>query len=192
MLLSALNTFPPRQTHLVPILPAIAILSALGLVAVADRLAAMAGARRTLAAAGAIMTTLALVVVTSLHNYFVTMPRQYRPNLENTIAFAAVGLSSPRTILYAYDDPAERTFVPWVIQNMSTRAAFATVSAADLQTDRFSPTPGGAYTLYWRKPQHEAALAYLNRLLNVPVTPTVYRGTDGSLTGFSYDFAGPP
>jgi 4-amino-4-deoxy-L-arabinose transferase-like glycosyltransferase len=106
LVFSAANTFPPRHQHLVGIIPVIAILSGLGLVAFIDLLASMFPRLRGNGQAW-VMGLLAIwAAANGLSNYFVTMPGRYLPSMEQIVNWNVL-YSSGQPIYYLYQ-PSER------------------------------------------------------------------------------------
>jgi 4-amino-4-deoxy-L-arabinose transferase-like glycosyltransferase len=111
-LLSVTNTFPPRQAHLVSIIPVLAIFIAAGLIAFADmlinsivpvfhkvwspRLAAMF-----------VVAIAAIIGYTGIVNYFDKVAGMYPSNFEQVVAWSAIrlGQQGGGTIVYVEEEP---------------------------------------------------------------------------------------
>src|SRR5205085_6596856 len=126
LLLSIGNTFPPRHQHLIVIIPAMSIMTAIGILACADWLGLqMHRARLPGAIAGAVFVVL---LISGLWNYFVVMPGVYPPDLENVIAFNTLEQTRPRHVVFVSSDPERKSFVPLLLQNLPYRSTYHTVA----------------------------------------------------------------
>jgi hypothetical protein len=102
--LSVISAFPPSQGQLVPIIPVLALLSAVGLVAVTESFmellfkhyALLQISVRNILIAVAALAILAL----GLQRYFIIMPTTYRPTFENIPLWIARRIETPVSIVY--------------------------------------------------------------------------------------------
>ncbi|HTP08625.1 MAG TPA: glycosyltransferase family 39 protein, partial [Anaerolineae bacterium] len=84
-LASGLSAFPPRAALLLPVAPALVALSALGLTAGVDVLASVVGdVSERIKSYGLLGATIALALL-GLRQYFIEMPQQYPPDLDNAV-----------------------------------------------------------------------------------------------------------
>ena len=109
--LSTLNTIPPRQTHLVAILPAIAILTALGINAIAIGFSALNYRFRSKGYL-IFLALLTLTVTGGLYDYFIRVPDQYHAQPGEVISWATLE-SHNNSIVYIYSDPSQKGFIPY-------------------------------------------------------------------------------
>jgi len=121
-LLSALNTFPPREDHMVPILPALSILTALGIEAFVDA-AASAFAWVTKHRQSIIAALLVIVVAGGLRDYFVLGYQKFPPKAEDVMSWAGLN-SNGETFSYVYEIPYRDDFVPWMMHEFRTDVKF--------------------------------------------------------------------
>ncbi|MFZ5911419.1 MAG: glycosyltransferase family 39 protein [Chloroflexota bacterium] len=128
-LLSALNTFPPREDHMVPILPALSMLTAFGL----ETLAAVAASlfawlkkyQRSVLAA-----LLAVSAVGGLHDYFVLGLREFPPRPEDVMSWAGLH-ADDEAFYYVYEVPLRDNFVPWMMFIFRNDVVFGAYPIAD-------------------------------------------------------------
>lgn len=132
ILLSTLNTFPPRHQHLVSIIPLIALWTALGLVSTVNGFIRIFPRAATLRVALVAALTLG-VAAAGLYGYFVKMPDQYRPNAEQIISWAALKAKDEK-IIYVYD--TLETSIPNIFTKQFIRPNFpyTTVPLSGLTT----------------------------------------------------------
>ncbi len=145
--LSALNTFPPRHQHMVGLIPALALLTGVGVVALVDGL----GSRLGLGARwrnSLIGLVLAGICVGGFYNYFVTMPQRYRPGFEQIISWGALYAGNEQ-ILYVYDDPKNSEFKPYAVREIRTDLVYQAVSAEDIRSGLFSWPQNTSYLVYY-------------------------------------------
>jgi 4-amino-4-deoxy-L-arabinose transferase-like glycosyltransferase len=112
-ILSALNTFPPREDHMVPAVPALALLIGFGLEAI---LGALAPVFNWVTKHSQVVLVLLLfpVVGSGLYDYFVTGPRYFPQGPEDIMSWAGFN-SDGETLLYVFDVPLRPDFVPWAM-----------------------------------------------------------------------------
>jgi 4-amino-4-deoxy-L-arabinose transferase-like glycosyltransferase len=192
LFLSIINTFPPRHQHLVSIIPAMSILTALGITTVADTLASQAH-RWQSAVSGLVAATIwSVIAFTGLRNYFVDVQAVFLPNSEQWMTFTALELEAPRQMIYVYADPQQKGFVPWGIRHLPTWANFGAVGLEDLYSKRFSIDPNGAYIFFFHEQNQAAVVSFLESVLNRSVSPQVYRNREQQIIALSYSFGDSP
>lgn len=203
LLLSMINTFPPRYQHMVPIIPSLALFSALGLVTTVDvvtqafrspRAPRLVGSvRRPLAVLPlAILSVLvAVIVATNLRNYFVEMPQEYLPGIEDIIAFQAIHVAEPTNVVYVYDEQRDEGWTPWMIVYVPTQVVYRSVSAASLQDAPLVLQPGRPTIVYFYEQDAEVVKVALQKSLVLgDIQPTIYRDDLQRVIGMSYTFDG--
>lgn len=102
--LSILAAFPPRHTHLVSIIPGLALISAVGLVGATQKLTELLLAKRDFArgASRILVTTVSLLAITyyGFQRYYVTMPLTYPPTFEDIASWIAWRNTTPVHLIY--------------------------------------------------------------------------------------------
>jgi 4-amino-4-deoxy-L-arabinose transferase-like glycosyltransferase len=110
LLLSGLNSFPPRTAHLAAIIPAMAVLMAAGVWSLCGLL------QRWVRPRWADWLGVALTVVLALFGlraYFVQMPQQYKPNLDNVIFWRARELGAGSNVVIVLDESQQPGYRTW-------------------------------------------------------------------------------
>jgi len=133
-LFSVLNTFPPRAAHMAPIIPALAVLLAVGIWLLSDLL------RRFVRPRWADWVGVVLTVVLALwglHTYFVEMPRRYVPNLENVMFWAAQKMDRGSNLVFVVDEPYPPEFRVWGIDEFDLGVEYHSVPAEEVQAADF-------------------------------------------------------
>lgn len=110
--LSIIAAFPPRHTHLVAVIPALALLSALGFAASLDILTSALQKRLTPALIdrvqkGSIAILSVALVFSGLREYFIVMPMRNPPLFEDIASWIAWRTEEPLTIFFL--DSTEKT-----------------------------------------------------------------------------------
>jgi 4-amino-4-deoxy-L-arabinose transferase-like glycosyltransferase len=146
--LSILNTFPPRQAHLVPIMPVVALLSAVGLVALADFIGGRFPRIPTLYRPLPLTAGLMLIAYAGAQNYFSDMPRTYRPDLEAVMSWTALVAAPDEKLVYLYGNPDEKEFKPYIIRVIRPEVSYQTLAIDEL--DFFTPDPAMSYAAFYR------------------------------------------
>jgi len=103
--LSIIAAFPPRHTHLVTAIPALAILSAIGFAVSVDTLISEIHRKwpqlPVARISNAIIAVVSLAaVLTGLRTYFITMPERNPPLFEDIVSWIAWRTKEPLTIVY--------------------------------------------------------------------------------------------
>jgi 4-amino-4-deoxy-L-arabinose transferase-like glycosyltransferase len=130
-LAGALSAFPPRTALLLPIAPALATLSALGLTAVVDVLANLIGrVPERIKSYGLFGATLVLALL-GLRAYFVEMPQRFPPDLENAIFWQAQQLPRDSDVVLLQPEGVADDFVPWGLREMTTNVRFHLLKKID-------------------------------------------------------------
>lgn len=123
--LSALNTVPPRHTHMVMIIPALALITGLGVNAVAAGLSSL-HARVKWSAVPLLAVLLALTAAGGLYDFFSRVPVQYRPQPDQYISWTVLD-SHGEAFAYLYADPGQKDFRPYAINEFRQDVAYESV-----------------------------------------------------------------
>ncbi len=128
--LSVLNTVPPRHTHMVALIPALALLTAMGVQILAYGIAAM---RKKLERSRNILLAfvLGLVALGGLYDYFIKMPPAYRPHPDQVVLWTGLE-SKGETLYYIYTDPAEAEYMPYLTTPFRKTVVFAPIAAEEI------------------------------------------------------------
>ena len=118
--LSIIAAFPPRHTHLVAIIPVLALLSAVGFVATIDTLANELQKKWTLEFTswlqmGLITLVTALLIFLGVKEYFAVMPTHYPPHVEDIASWIAWRNEEPLTIFYVGTDVDKPHRVQYIV-----------------------------------------------------------------------------
>ncbi len=103
--LSIISAFPPRQTHLVTIIPVLALLPAIGFAAIIDSLAEeldikLPNFSDSWLQNGLLIIITILFVISGFGEYFVVMPLRNPPLFEDIVSWIAWRTEEPHTIIY--------------------------------------------------------------------------------------------
>lgn len=126
--LSALNTVPPRQTHMVMIIPALALITGIGVNALAAGFSSLHG-RLKRTAVPLLALLLAMVVAGGLYDYFGRVPVQYHPQPDQYISWTILD-SHGEAFVYLYNAPVQDVFRPYAIDEFRHDVAY---EAVDIQ-----------------------------------------------------------
>ncbi|HVO43148.1 MAG TPA: glycosyltransferase family 39 protein, partial [Aggregatilineales bacterium] len=149
VLLSVVNSFPPRHTHMVSIIPALCILTAVGLTACADFLGNLLPSPSRWAVPGVLIIALGFAAVVNWRNYFEDMPKVYTPDAENIMAFTALQLKEPRSMIYVTDDPQRKNFEPYLMRLLPTNARYQAFYIDDFVKGSGITQPDQSYTYFF-------------------------------------------
>lgn len=142
--LSALNTFPPREDHMVPIVPALALLSGFGLETVAILVFSWLKRGQTFLVA----ILLAVLVAGGVQDYFVRGYQNYPPKPEDIMSWAGLR-SRGESIYYVYETPIRPDFVPWVMFELRKEIHFEAIQINDFLEDHSLAEPGQPKIIFY-------------------------------------------
>lgn len=129
LFLSALNTFPPRQTHMIPMLPVMSLLIGLGLNALIDAVLIINNlSKNPLFRSILTLTGMSAIILGSLWQYFVVIPTTYRPDLDQVMNWAE--LSNERNIPFIYitNKANWQNWKPFLLGRLTSEKPFQVVS----------------------------------------------------------------
>ncbi|MBI1256860.1 MAG: phospholipid carrier-dependent glycosyltransferase [Chloroflexi bacterium] len=203
--LSIISTEPPRQTHLVSIIPALPILTAVGLITVINFLSDRIDVRkffyrfqvRRLGSAVVTVGLLAIIIAPNLKNYFVDVPAFYPPEIEQLIAWGALNASPtvPRTLIFAnaYVDPRWLGLTPRVSELVGMPTKLVKVDVDDLIHGRYRFIPNHQYVIYCLSYDWPRIEKYAQTLPNSwQILPIFHAERDGVVTVVEFTFNAPP
>ena len=124
--LSALNTVPPRHTHMVSIIPALALLIGIGVSAISS---AASFVRVALAKYQNIFLAIfiTMVILGGLFDHFVLMPDKYHPQPDQIMSWAVL-YAKDESFYYIYTNIEENEFRPYIATEFRRSVPFETIS----------------------------------------------------------------
>ncbi len=128
--LSALNTVPPRHTHMVAIIPAMAMIIAVslnGLTRALDHVHGWFKRHSSLV----ISILLAAVALWGLYDYFVLSPRKYHQQPDQVMSWAGLN-SNGESFIFVYQEPSQKDFRPYVMVEIRKSVDFRTIPVESL------------------------------------------------------------
>ncbi len=125
LVFSALDTIPPRHTHMVALIPALALLTGIGVNALTRTIAYVhPWLREHFILFFSIL--LGILAAGGLVDYFITMPRYYPPEQEQIMSWALLD-SHGEQFFYITNDPSETNFSPYIKTEIMQSARFNTI-----------------------------------------------------------------
>jgi 4-amino-4-deoxy-L-arabinose transferase-like glycosyltransferase len=130
ILLSSLNSEPPRQAHLVPIIPPMAIFIAIGLdclVQVFFNLCRIIKPHLIRKAALYFFTS--LIIIAGFTQYFIIIPRLYKPNVDDVMNFSE--LTNQKNIPFFYithREDRQKDWKPFFVREMVPGRPFQSIA----------------------------------------------------------------
>jgi len=156
LLFSVLNTFPPRGAHLTPIIPALAVLTAVGIWLLSSSL-------RWTDWVGVTLT--AILALLGLRSYFVTMPRRYLPDLENVIFWRAQEMEAGSNLLFVEGDSSPE-FSVWGIEHFDLPVTYRSLPAREARAADFRTLCGSDCRIFCLPEDAEFVLERLSAQLD--------------------------
>jgi len=136
ILLGGLASFPPRPSHMISILPAMALISAVGLIFLLDALSLPTSLPGGTSTGKNILTGCILVAVTAagLFQYFVIMPYKFAPGLNEYASWMGRQVTEPAKFVFIEQDPVPRAGLNEYTLKLSQHEVIS-ISRADLETN---------------------------------------------------------
>ena len=187
LLLSALNTFPPRPLHLVPTIPAMSILMALGLATVSDFLGTLLPKQKIVYATGFGAAGLLLLSVTGLQNYFETAQYRHPPNVEDLIAFTGLQLEAPRELIYVSSSEELLEFEPYLLSRIPNRASYENIDARSLEDRELNDQ--STLTIFFEEQNAEEVRTWVEKSLGDRAVLESHRSQGRMERVLTYSFA---
>jgi hypothetical protein len=184
LLLNVLNQAPPRPTHSMPLVPIIAIVTALALFVIGTFVTRFVSSRLAWGTVGAIVLA---IVLLGLRQYFIIAQDQIRPELESLMTWTELDAKSPTNVVYLYQgNPDHYLFAPWAIEHFDTRATFELLPLNELLAKQAEfEAPGQQYYFYAAPEIADDALGLLSSIYSTGQTQK-YWAYDGRFIGVSY------
>ena len=184
--LSVIGAFPPRHTHLVSVIPALALISGMGLVAVIESLTDLMSTRfgllRTLAR-NLLVTGVSLAIIYfGFQRYYQTMPRTYPPTFEDVASWIAWRVETPVNLIYLGEtDKPHR--VEYLVNSKVVSHTYQTslIGEFSAETDVAKNEP----TIIFLESQQTEQISLIQ---NPPVgfhRPVTFRYPDGQTIGYA-------
>ncbi len=184
--LSIIGAFPPRHTHMVSVIPVMALIAGAGLCAVVEALTEYLPARFIpfrLALISVLIAVMSLSILYSgMKKYFVTMPETYPPSFEDFACWVAWRTEEPVEMIYL-----GRADIPHrVAYLINARMVPHTYLSVDLNA--FSPAeylkPDMPTVLFWETNTKEGN-PYLEKVPAGFSTPIAFRDKSGNILGYA-------
>jgi 4-amino-4-deoxy-L-arabinose transferase-like glycosyltransferase len=175
--LSVINTYPPRHQHLVPVIPAVAIMIGLGVMAFTRQLAALlAGEEKSkLALQFAIAVVIVIALgVTGLRAYFVVMPAIYRPNLEQVMNWFGLYNSPEANFVLIHAEPVDEKWRPYLFRELLGEHKFTLVDAVAFLDDEKDLQSISDLAIFYYPENAEQVVRRLQRIFPDARTITFY------------------
>jgi len=161
LLLSGLSAYPPRAALMLPVVPALVVLSAVGLVAGMDALRQlMRGVGRSVWRYALAGITL-LLMLTGLYTYFIAMPQHFPPDLENAMFWQAQQLPRGSDIVLVQPEGVPDDFQPWGLREVETGVQFHLLKKTDLTTADWTSLCAGTCRVFFAASDWDAVIPYL-------------------------------
>jgi len=182
LLLSVACSFPPRDAHLVPIIPGLAIVTAVGVWLFVETLRYALGHRLAdLLGIGMTVT----IMVLSLHAFFVTMPQQYKPNLESIMLWTAREMPDESNIVFVVGDPYPPDWKNWWMERFGMGHRYRAVPAEDVSLVDIPALCQPECKVFFVPPDRDQLLPLLVKALGQGKLRK-YGDRDGRTIGYSY------
>jgi hypothetical protein len=190
LVLSVLSSFPPQWTRLVPVLPAFALLSSLGLATLLRPLTSRLDSGMQYAILAGVVAVLA---VAGMRDYFVEMPREFKPSLPDVIGFVAKAPDAPREVVVLYETPRELNRKPFLLEAFRPRVRYTPLFAPNeghRLDDILVSMPPDGFWLFFDRTSTDAALRAAEARFGAGEV-TFYRDASNRVIGGSYRPAAP-
>ncbi len=135
LFLSIISTYPPRSAHLVPVIPAMALIIGIGVYVSVDQLIAYLSYKNrewVHLRFGIILLICTAIMIAGTYQYFAISPKVYRPNLEQVMSWG--GLHNPKDtkFIYIYEQTNLEDWEPYLFHLGFTAPQFDSVYFDDV------------------------------------------------------------
>lgn len=146
--LSILNTVPPRHTHMVNIIPLLALLTGLGANVLANACAAaVRGLARWKSVALGILV--GIFSLGGIYDYFVLMPGRYHPQPDQIISWASL-YATDEALVYIYENQSEVDLVrPYIADEFRPEVSYEVISFEQFRADPQAYATDDKYILFY-------------------------------------------
>ncbi len=162
VLLSVLNTFPPRTAHMATIIPALAALTAAGVWLLTGLLRRLVRPRWA-DSIGVVLTV--VLALWGLRTYFVVMPQRYMPKLEDVMFWRAQEMGRGSSVVFVVDEPYPPEFRVWGIDEFDLGVEYHSVPIEEAHTTDFRALCGTTCRVFFLPQDVDAVLAQLHAQL---------------------------
>ncbi len=174
--LSALNTVPPRHTHMITIIPALALLTGIGLNAAASAIGAMLSPHKKIGIISLILFTM-VIAASGIYDFFGRVPILYHAQPDQVISWAILD-SKGESFVEIYTDPLQKDIRPYAVEEFRKNIPYESVSTSQVLSEKkkFSGQP----TVVFYPPQiMEQVDAVLRKQWGDSFTGRVFYSTGG-------------
>ncbi|RPJ28958.1 MAG: hypothetical protein EHM33_02600 [Chloroflexi bacterium] len=184
--LGIIGAFPPRHTHMVSLIPVIALISGAGLYAVVETLTEYLPARwipfRAVMMSVLIAAVLLGILYSGAQKYFVTMPETYPPSFEDIVSWSAWRTEKPVEIVYiGRTDIAHR--VAYLINAKMVPHTYLNVDI-DIFSPREHLKPDLPTILFWETNTKEG-FPHLQQVPDGFGAPVAFHDRNGNVVGYA-------
>ena len=161
LLTSALSAYPPRAALLTPVIPALVVLGALGLVSGVDVLGSLVSGIGARVTRYALIGVTALLVLVGWRAYFVEMPQRFPPDLDNAMLWQAQSLPRGSSIVLILPDTWPKAYQLWGPRELDLGVQFHTLSKIDLNTADWHSLCPATCRIFFAASDRDWALSFL-------------------------------
>jgi hypothetical protein len=139
--LSTINTYPPRQAHLVPVIPAVALMVGLGVYLFVNHIwkyLKHINFQRHYLRTGMMLIICVAIMIAGIHQYFVISYKTYRPDIEQVMNWAGLHNPQDTKLIYVYEREGWETWKPYLFRMGLTKPDFHSVYITDVLQGRVS------------------------------------------------------
>lgn len=165
-LLSTINTYPPRQAHLVPVIPAVSLMIGLGVYLTVDQLVESLRQKNInwLPSQSSIILILCLMImIAGTYEYFFISPAVHRPDLENIMSWAGLHNPEDTRLVYIYEQPAQDKWKPYLFRLGLTSATFESRFIDDVLRGAVSWPEGKDMSIFVEEPLADTLVPAVNK-----------------------------
>jgi 4-amino-4-deoxy-L-arabinose transferase-like glycosyltransferase len=186
-LTSALSAYPPRAALLLPIIPALAALSGLGLTALVDMMGAFIPGMTDRVKVYVLGGALVLLAFSGWRTYFVEVPQRFPPDVDNVVFWEAQNLPRGADIVLLRPDNYAADYVPWGLQQFDLGVNYHLAEKANLpQADWSGWCPTGVCRFVYTAVDRDWVEPYLSQVFG-PAAPREIRSADGLPQVYVYE-----
>jgi len=183
--LSIISTYPPRPAHLVPVIPALALMIGIGVYISVNQITAyLSNKNWEWAPFRSILLLLicAAIMIAGITEYYINSPKNYQPNLEQVMNWAGLHNPQETEFIYINEDAERDTWVPYFYHLGLTTPQFETVNSNEVLHGKVQWPLAQNYSIFIEEPQAETLAPIILRELGQAKFKT-FTDRDGNPVG---------
>jgi hypothetical protein len=160
-LTSGLSAYPPRAALMTPVIPALVVLGALGVVSGLDVLSSLLSGLRERVMRYAMVGVVTVLALAGLRAYFEEMPQRFPPDLANAMFWQAQSLPAGSSLVLVLPDTWPADYQPWGLREFDLPVQFHALTKTNLDTADWSSLCPATCRIFFAAADRDWVVSYL-------------------------------